>query len=146
VAAQGVEVEFDLKTCTYKLLKAYTVIDAGKVINPVMAKGQMMGGMHMGLSFATRESFLYNEAGMMLNPNLRTYKLTRFGENPEYVVRFVETPYVDGPYGARGIGEYGVIGMAAALGNSLSLAAGIELNHLPLVPESIWRQRRELRK
>jgi CO/xanthine dehydrogenase Mo-binding subunit len=141
VAAQGVEVEFDTKACTYKLLKGYTVIDAGKVINPQMARGQMMGGMHMGLSFASREGFIYSDSGAVLNPNLRTYKLIRFGEDPEYVVEFVETPYADGPYGARGIGEYGVIGMAAALGNALSLAAGVELNSLPLTPELIWRKK-----
>lgn len=142
VAAQGVEVEFDTRACTYRLLKAYTVIDAGKVINPTMARGQMMGGMHMGLSFASREGFIYNDSGVVLNPNLRIYKLTRFGEDPDYVVDFVETPYVDGPYGARGIGEYGVIGMAGALGNALSLAAGVELIHLPLIPEMIWQEAR----
>lgn len=139
VAAQGVEVEFNTKTCTYKLIKGFTVIDAGQVINPVTARGQMMGGMHMGLSWASREGFIYNDSGGVLNPNLRTYKLTRFGEDPDYAVDFIETPYVDGPYGARGIGEYGVIGMAGALGNALSLATGVELIHLPLTPEMIWR-------
>lgn len=55
---------------------------------------------------------------------------------------FVETPHIDGPYGGRGIGEHGLIGMPAALANSLSLAAGVDLNQLPLTPELIWQEKR----
>ncbi|MFC4619973.1 xanthine dehydrogenase family protein molybdopterin-binding subunit [Camelliibacillus cellulosilyticus] len=139
VGAQGVEVELDIVDGTYQILKAYTVMDAGRVIHPQAARGQMMGGMHIGLSFAARESLAFDRNGRVLNPNLRGYKLTRFGEDPVYVVDFIETPNVDGPYGARGIGEYGVIGMPAALANALSAAAGVELNQLPLAPELIWR-------
>ncbi|NHN32797.1 xanthine dehydrogenase family protein molybdopterin-binding subunit [Paenibacillus agricola] len=139
VGAQAVEVEFDIRDCTYRVLKAASVFDAGKVINEATARGQVMGGMSMGLSFASREAFLYNNAGVVLNPQLRSYKLIRFGETPDYLVEFVETPYLDGPYGARGVGEHGTIGMAAALANALSVAAGVELNLLPLTPELIWR-------
>ncbi|MBL0387426.1 xanthine dehydrogenase family protein molybdopterin-binding subunit [Tumebacillus sp. ITR2] len=141
VAAQGVEVEFDPVECRYQVLRAYTVLDGGVIINHQAAVTQMTGGMSMGLSWATRESFLYDEKARVLNPQLRFYKITHFGENPEFVVDFVQTPYEEGPYGARGIGEYGVIGMAGALSNALSLAAGVELLHLPLTPESIWRAR-----
>jgi CO/xanthine dehydrogenase Mo-binding subunit len=139
VGAQAVEVEFDIREYTYRILKAASVFDAGKVINEATARGQIMGGMHMGLSFASRESFLYNDEGVVLNSQLRTYKLIRFGENPNYLVDFVETPYLEGPYGARGIGEYGTIGMAPSLANALSVAAAVELNQLPLTPELIWR-------
>ncbi len=139
VGAQAVEVEFDTKDYTYKIIKAASVIDAGKIINPMTAKGVTMGGMSMGLSLASRESFLFNEKGIVLNPNLRTYKAIRFGQNPEYLVEFVETPEADGPYGARGLGEHGLIGMPAALINSLSSAVQADLNKLPLTPELIWR-------
>lgn len=139
VGAQAVEIEFDTRECTYRVLRAASVFDAGKVINEATARGQVVGGMNMGLSFATREGFLFNQAGQVLNPQLRSYKLTRFGDNPDYLVAFVETPFMEGPYGARGIGEHGTIGMAPALANALSLAAGIELNELPLTPEMIWQ-------
>lgn len=132
VGAQAIEVEFDTRECTYRVLRAASVFDAGKVINEATARGQVVGGMNMGLSFATREGFLFNQAGQVLNPQLRSYKLTRFGDNPDYLVEFVETPFMEGPYGARGIGEHGTIGMAPALANALSLAVGIELNVLPL--------------
>lgn len=141
VGAQAVEIEFDPLDCTYKILKAATVLDAGKVINPNAAIGQMRGGMYLGLSWASRESFTFDDNGKVLNPKLRSYDILRFSEAPEYLVDFVETPLVDGPFGARGIGEYGVIGMAGALANSLSLACGTNMNQLPLVPELIWRKR-----
>ncbi|MEK0086252.1 hypothetical protein U1T56_24220, partial [Geminicoccaceae bacterium SYSU G07066] len=90
-------------------------------------------------SFSSREGFLFDNEQRVLNPQLRTYRPIRFGEHLEYIVEFVETPQIDAPYGARGIGEHGLIGMPAALANALSLAAGVPLNELPLVPELIWR-------
>ena len=145
VGAEAVTVEYNTRDCTYRMLQAVSVIDAGKVINAATARGQLTGGMSMGLSFATREAFLYNEDGIVLNPQLRYYKLIRYGETPEYVVDFVETPYQQGPYGARGISEHGTIGMPAALANALSVAAGVPLNRLPLTPEQIWRCTQGLR-
>lgn len=143
VAAQAVEVELDTRDYTYRLLRAATVIDAGRVINPGTAVGQIVGGMCMGLSFGSREHFVYSDTGIVLNRQFRSYKTIRYGEQPEYIVEFLQTPYGEGPYGARGIGEYGVIGMPAALANSLSAAAGVELNRLPLLPERIWRAAKE---
>lgn len=75
----------------------------------------------------------------MLNDQFRTYDTIRASEIPEYIVDFVETPLVDGPFGARGMGEYGVIGMAGALVNALSKASNVQLKELPLTPEVIWR-------
>lgn len=139
VGAAAVEVEFDKKEYTYKIIKAACVVDAGKVINAEVAKGQISGGMNLGLSFASRESFLFTDKGIIQNKQLRSYKIVRFGENPEYLVDFIETPQIDAPYGARGIGEYGVIGVPGALANSLSNAAQVPLNQLPLIPELIWK-------
>jgi len=139
VGAQAVEIEYDPEEYTYKILKAATVLDAGKVINPKAAIGQMRGGMYLGLSWASRESFTFDDEGKVLNDQLRSYDTMRLSEAPEYLVDFVETPLVDGPYGARGIGEYGVIGMAGALANSLSAACNTNLNQLPLIPELIWK-------
>lgn len=139
VGVQAVEVEFDPTNYTYKLIKAATVLDPGKVLNPQSAIGQMRGGMYLGISWASRESFVFDTQGKVLNTQLRTYDILRSSEIPEYLVDFVETPLVDGPYGARGIGEYGVIGMAGALGNSLSKASGVYLDELPITPELIWK-------
>jgi CO/xanthine dehydrogenase Mo-binding subunit len=139
VGAQAVEVELDTKEYTYRILKAATVVDAGKAINPAMAEAIVKGGMCMGLGRANREYFQYGPNGQVLDTSLRTYKVMHFAQTPEYLVGFVETPNIDGPYGARGLGEHGMIGMPAALANALSAASGAELDTLPLLPEAIWR-------
>ncbi|WP_026694016.1 xanthine dehydrogenase family protein molybdopterin-binding subunit [Peribacillus kribbensis] len=143
VGAQAVQVEFDTRDCTYRILKAISVVDIGRVLNERAARGQVMGAMSMGLSFAGRETFYFDEMGRVLNFQLRTYRPIRYGEQPKYVVEFVNTPHVEAPFGARGAGEHGLLGMPAALANALSIAAGVEMIHLPLIPELIWRTLQE---
>jgi CO/xanthine dehydrogenase Mo-binding subunit len=142
VGAEGVVVEYDRRDYTYRIIKAVSVIDIGKVLNAKAAKGQVIGAMSMGLSFGGRETFEIDRNGIIHNPQLRTYRPLRFGEHPEYIVDFVETPQLDAPYGARGVGEHGLLGMPAALANALSLASGTDLNRLPLIPELIWRMKK----
>ncbi|MBB5172283.1 xanthine dehydrogenase family protein molybdopterin-binding subunit [Texcoconibacillus texcoconensis] len=139
VGAQAIEVEFDRRDYTYKMLRAASVIDVGKVLNEKSARGQVTGAMSMGLAFGGRETFVFDEQARVLNPRLRTYRPIHYGEHPEYIVEFVETPHIDAPYGARGAGEQGLLGMPAALGNALSTAVGVPLRQLPLTPELIWR-------
>ena len=95
----------------------------------------------MGLGLGSREYFNYDADGRVLDTSLRTYKVMHFGENPQYIVDFVETTQGDAPYGERGLAEHGIIGIPAALGNALSLAAEIDLDELPITPEAIWRAR-----
>ncbi|MPM20749.1 hypothetical protein SDC9_67185 [bioreactor metagenome] len=139
VGAQGVEIEYDPKEYSYRLLKAATVIDAGNVLNPAMADAVIKGGVCMGLGLASREAFSYDSYGRVLDTSLRTYKVMHFGQTPQYFVEYVETPQLESPYGTRGIGEHGILGIPAALGNALSLASGTELDFLPLEPGAIWR-------
>ncbi len=139
VGAQAVEIEYNPKNYSYRLLKAATVIDLGKAINPKAAKGVIMGGMSMGIGLATREEFLYNKNAILENTSLRTYKLLRFGENPEYTVDFIETPDIDAPFGMRGIAEHGILGIPSAFANALSLAAEADFDNLPISPELIWK-------
>ncbi len=139
VGAQAVEVEFDPKEYTYRIIRAATVMDVGRLINPHAAECMIRGGMNMGLSLASRECFLYDEQGVMQTTSFRNYKLLHIGQEPEYLVGFVETPQEDAPYGSRVFSEHGIIGMPAALANALSLAANACLNRLPLTPENIWR-------
>lgn len=145
VGAEGIELELDTRDFTYRIVKAYAVIDIGRVLNPKAALGQVMGAMSMGIAFGGRETFVFDEKGRVLNPQLRTYRPLHYGEQPEYVVEFVETPHLAGPYGSRGVGEHGLIGMPAALGNCLSAALGVQLNHLPLIPEQLWRASRGMK-
>lgn len=144
VGAQAVEIEYDTVQHTYRLLKAATVIDAGRVINPKTAKGVIMGGMCMGLGLGCCEDFTYDENGLLENTSFRTYKMLRCGENPQYLVEFVETPQIDAPFGARGIAEHGIIAIPAALANALSRAARIDVQQLPISPEYIWKEKTRL--
>jgi CO/xanthine dehydrogenase Mo-binding subunit len=139
VGAQAVEIEYDPNMFTYRLLKAVTVIDAGKVINPKTSSGLIMGGVNMGFGIATREAFEYNNEGELQTTTLRTYKPMRFGENPEYLVEFIETPQIDAPFGARGLAEHGIIAIPVAFANAISNAAGYEFDNLPVTPEVIWK-------
>jgi CO/xanthine dehydrogenase Mo-binding subunit len=140
LGAQAVEIEFDRTDCTYRFVKAATVMDVGKLINPKTANGLVMGGMSMGLGIGSREEFLYGTDGTMLTSSFRTYKMMRYGENPEYLVDFVETPDLSAPFGARGIAEHGIIGIPGAFGNAVALAAGIDVDKIPVTPEYIWRK------
>jgi CO/xanthine dehydrogenase Mo-binding subunit len=142
LAAQGVEVEFDPADGSYRILKAACCLDAGRVINPDLARGQIAGAMAMGLGFAACEGFVFNSRGQVQNDDLRDFKILRIGEAPIYHIAFLETPQRDGPFGARGLGEQAVIGMPGALASALSRAAGTALNTLPLTPESIWKAMR----
>lgn len=143
VGAQVVEVEADLSTYSYRIISASTVIDVGNVINPQLMRAMIAGGMAMGMSLASRESFVYDKQGILQFPNLRTYKLMHVGQEPDYRVDFVETPEQGSPYGVRSYTEHGIIGIPAALGNALSTAFGKEILSLPLVPEQIWREIKE---
>lgn len=145
VAAYYVEVEYDKRDFTYKLVKAATVVDIGAVLNRKAALGQVMGAMSMGLAYAGRETFIFDVLGRVLNPQLRTYRPIHYGENPQYLVDFITTPHIEAPYGARGVGEHGLLGMPAALANSLTVAAEVDINELPVTPEFIWRCKGEKR-
>ncbi|MCF8567491.1 xanthine dehydrogenase family protein molybdopterin-binding subunit [Alicyclobacillus tolerans] len=139
VAAQGVEVEVHLADYTYRVLNAFSVIDAGKVIHPDLALGQVKGAMNMGLSLASREGYVYNRQGVITNPQFRVYPVHRYGDQPKYHVAFLETPDEHAPWGLRGLGEHGLIGMPAALASALSNALDLEVNHMPMSSELLWR-------
>lgn len=141
VGAQGVDVIYNKINYTYKIIKAYSVIDSGPIINPSSARGVVMGGMSMGLGLATREGFIFSGKGIIENNQLRNYKLITFDENPEYIVDFIQTSQMDAFYGSRGIGEHGLIGMPAALGNAISAAAEINIRELPILPETIFKMK-----
>ena len=122
------------------MLKAACCIDAGRVINPQLARTQVVGAMAMGIGWVTREGFHFDRRGGVLNGALRDFKLLRYGEHPQYFVEFVETPQGDGPFGARGIGEQGILGMPGAVSAAVSRAIGRQLTRKPITPEYVWRE------
>ncbi|MBC7194842.1 MAG: xanthine dehydrogenase family protein molybdopterin-binding subunit [Caldisericia bacterium] len=143
IGAEAVEVEVNLRDGSYKVLKAACVLDAGKVINKKLAKNQVIGGIEMSIGFTTTEGFVFDSRERVLNYSLRDFKIPRYGEHPEYLVDFIETPQLDGPYGARGIGEEGILGIPPALANAISKAIGKEIKRLPITFERVFNKIRE---
>jgi CO/xanthine dehydrogenase Mo-binding subunit len=96
--------------------------------------------MIQGLGTATVEGYIYDRKGHLLNPNFTDNKIPTVKDIPMEIEVFgVETPQVDGPYGARGIAEHSMISVAAALGNAIQHATGAEATHMPLRSEDVWR-------
>jgi CO/xanthine dehydrogenase Mo-binding subunit len=139
LGAEAVEVELDKSDGSFRILKAACCMDVGRLIHPQLARAQAVGAMMMGIGFASGEGFDFDSRQRLLNGSLRDYKLPRYGDHPEYFVDFLTTPQLDGPYGLRGLGEQGILGMPAALAGALSKAAGRPLTRLPLRAESVWR-------
>ncbi len=136
--AHFAEVEVDRDTGSVKVLRAVAVHDAGLVINPVTAQGQVEGGFVQGLSTALFEEIKLDPAsGCVCNPKLNDYKLATAADMPDIQVLFVETPAPNGPYGARGIGEPSFIPAAAAVANAVCNAIDTPIYSLPYTPEKI---------
>jgi CO/xanthine dehydrogenase Mo-binding subunit len=138
--AHGMIVEVDEETGEYDIIKVASVFDVGKVINPDAVRGQAIGGMLQGLGTAVCEGYIYDEQGHLLNPSFTDNKIPTARDLPESVESIsVETPQLDGPYGARGVGEHSMISVAAALGNAIQHATGAEITHMPIRFEDVWR-------
>lgn len=138
--AHGMIVAVDPETGEYDVLKVASVFDAGRVINPDAFRGQAIGGMIQGLGTATVEGYIYDRKGHLLNPSFTDNKIPTSRDIPMEIEVFgIETPQVDGPFGARGIAEHSMISVAAALGNAIQHASGAELTHMPLRSEDVWR-------
>ena len=115
-------------------------MDVGCVVNPDLARGQVVGAMAMGIGYSTREAFEFDTRQRVLNLNLRDFKILRYGEQPVYFVDFLTTAQQDGPYGARGLGEHGIIGVPGAMANAFSRTMGVQLNQLPITAEYLWEK------
>ncbi len=136
--ATGVEVEVDPETGVVKILKLACSIDAGRAVNPQLCSAQLHGGTIMGLSTALYEEVRFDK-GIMLNRNFTDYKIATIDNTPHMDSFIVETPETDGPYGARGIGEQPMIGVAPAVANAVCDALGVDFNTFPLTPERVWQ-------
>ena len=105
--------------------------DAGKIMNPMLFEGQIEGGVHMGLGYAFSEELPMKD-GFLVNDKLRKLGILRAHETPEIIVKGVEVKDSVGPYGAKGIGEIGLVPTAAAVANAFCNFDGIRRTKLPL--------------
>ena len=137
-AAQAALVEVSEATGQVQVLKVASAHDVGRALNPLAAEGQIHGGIHMGLGYALSEE-LRIEEGRVINPQFMEYALLTASDMPDIVVHLIETVDVAGPFGAKGLGESGVIPVAAAVANAVKDAVGVRLTELPMTPERVFR-------
>jgi CO/xanthine dehydrogenase Mo-binding subunit len=138
--AHGMIVEVNEDTGEYRVLKISSIYDVGRAINPEIVRGQAIGGMLQGLGTAICEGYIYDQQGRLLNPSFTDNKIPTAKDMPlEIECAVVETPQIDGPYGARGVGEHSMISVAPALGNAIQKATGAEITHMPMRFEDVWR-------
>ncbi len=136
---QFVEATVDVETGQITVDRVVMAVDAGRVVNPLTAAGQVEGGIAQALGFAHCEEMVYDQAGQLLNPRLGPYHIYKSNEMPQIEVIFVETDEPTGPFGAKSIGEIPLDGIAPALVDALHDATGVWVRELPLTPERVWR-------
>jgi CO/xanthine dehydrogenase Mo-binding subunit len=130
------EVTVDLVTFEVRVDDFVAVQEVGKVINPVLATGQIEGGVAQGIGWALYEDVVWRE-GRMINGQMTNYIMPTSMDLPPIRVYFEERPYPYGPAGAKGIGELPMDGPAPAIFNAVAHATGTSPGRLPLTPESL---------
>ncbi len=140
--AHVVVVEVDTETGEVRVRRVIAADDAGRVLHPALFEGQVHGGIAQGIGEMLFEEFVYSSDGTPLTTTLADYLVPSAAELPLFELVRSETPTPGNPLGAKGIGESGTIGAAAAVHNAVCDAvAHLGVRHLepPLSPERIWR-------
>lgn len=120
-----------------EVLRFVTASDVGRAINPKNVEQQLEGGAAQGISSALFEEIVY-DGGQIMNPNFKDYRIPFATELPyESETIILESADEEGPFGARGIGEMGVVPAAPAIGNAVVDALGIEFDTIPITPERV---------
>ena len=128
------EVSVDMRTAEVRVEDFVAVQEVGKVINPVLAAGQMEGGVAQGIGIALYENVVWQE-GRMVNGQMTNYIMPTSMDVPPIRVFFEEVPYERGPGGAKGIGELPLDGTAPAIANAIAHATGANITRVPVTPE-----------
>ena len=130
------EVSFDAMTYEVHVNDFVAVQEVGRVINPVLAAGQIEGGVAQAIGFTLFENVVWQD-GRMANNQMTNYIIPTPADVPPIRVYFEENPYAYGPGGAKGIGELPMDGVAPAILNAVENATGMSFNRVPLMPERI---------
>ena len=132
------KVAVDPETAEVRILDYVTVHDAGRLLNPMLAHGQILGGLAHGLGNALFEEMVYDQQGQLLNGSFMDYLCPTAGEMPPVVIAHRETLSPLTPLGAKGLGEGNTMSVGAAIANAISDALGVEATVLPLSPTRVW--------
>jgi aerobic carbon-monoxide dehydrogenase large subunit len=141
--AYGAVIEIERATGRLRVLRLVAVDDAGTIVNPLLAEGQVIGGSAQGLGQCLVEEAVYDEEGNPTFASFVGYSLLTAAEMPPVLAAFVESPSPLNPLGAKGIGEGGAIGTPAAVANAVSDALGGVRIDPPFTDAKLWRALRE---
>jgi xanthine dehydrogenase molybdenum-binding subunit len=141
----GVEVDVDKQTGEVKILNLVSAHDVGRAINPKLVKGQIYGAVYIGVGYGLTERVQLVE-GRVVNPNFRDYKILTANDVVPVEAVIVEDPDPAGPFGAKGIGEPGLVPTAPAIANAVYDAVGVRITDLPITPEKVLKALREKEK
>jgi CO/xanthine dehydrogenase Mo-binding subunit len=133
------EVAVDTTTCEIKVDDFVALQEVGRVIHPVLAAGQIEGGVAQGIGYAVFENVVWKD-GLMANNQMTNYIMPTSVDVPRIRVYFEEIPYEHGPLGAKGIGELPIDGPAPAVLNAVENALGIAVDEIPLLPEMLMEE------
>jgi xanthine dehydrogenase YagR molybdenum-binding subunit len=144
---QFVEVTWQPEIARLRVSRVVTVIDAGRIINPKPARNQIEGAVVMGVGMALFEETNYDARyGGPINNNLADYMVTTNADSPEIDVTFLNYPdKVVNELGARGVGEIGLAGVAAAITSAIHHATGVRVRELPVHIEHLLKDTQQLR-
>jgi xanthine dehydrogenase molybdenum-binding subunit len=134
-----VDLEVDIALCQVRILRIFNLHDAGKIIHPLSAEGQVHGGMGMGLGMALFEELLVDEeTGWIYNGNLLDYKIPTCMDIPDLDCAFVDTFDPTSPYGNKSLGEPPIISQGPAIRNAIWDATGVRINTMPMTPKVLF--------
>jgi CO/xanthine dehydrogenase Mo-binding subunit len=131
-AAQMAMVEVDTELGTTRVKRIVAAHDVGKAINPALVEGQIQGGIAQGLGLALMEEYLPGRT-----ENLHDYLIPTVGDMPEIEVILIEDPDPNGPQGAKGVGEPGLIPTAPAILAAIKSATGVGMHQVPATPDRV---------
>lgn len=132
----GVEVEVDVETGEVKIVQLFAAHDVGKAINPKLLEGQIYGAGYIGVGYGLTEEMKLRD-GRVMNASLRDYKMLTAMDVIPVTPIVVELGDADGPFGAKGIGEPGLVPTAPAIANAVYDAIGVRIRELPITPEKV---------
>ncbi len=134
-----VDLEVDVPMCKIHIHQIFNVHDAGQIIHPLLAEGQVHGGMGMAVGMALFEELLVNpDNGRVLNNNLLDYKIPTFVDIPDLGCSFVETMEPTAAYGNKSLGEPPIISPGPAIRNAILDATGVAVNRMPMSPKVLF--------
>jgi xanthine dehydrogenase molybdenum-binding subunit len=135
-----VDLEVDIPMCKVTIKEIFNIHDSGVIIHPLMAEGQVHGGLAMGIGMALFEELLIDEnSGRIYNNNLLDYKMPTCMDIPDLGCAFVETREPTGGYGNKSLGEPPNITPAPAIRNAIWDATGVKIDEIPITPKILYR-------